>query len=168
MNMEIRPVKSSDLGSLVTIFRACWNISYRDLISEDVRKAMDLEAATKLLTAAANPKPGRFTLIASDIDNGLGFASFGSDVEDPSKGHLFSLYVSPEAAGKGVGSKLLREVIAALTKEGKPDITLWVFKENPTALGLYRKFGFIETGREKTDERWRIPQIELLRKAITQ
>jgi len=168
MNMEIRPVKSSDLGSLVTIFRDCWNISYRDLISEEVRTAMDLEAATKLLTAAANPKPGRFTLIAGEAVGDLGFASFGSDAEDPSRGHLFSLYVSPEAAGKGVGSKLLSEVIAALTKEGKPDITLWVFKENPRALGLYRKFGFTETGREKTDERWQIPQIELLHKAITQ
>jgi ribosomal protein S18 acetylase RimI-like enzyme len=166
--MRIRPVESSDLGSLVTIFRACWNISYRNLISAEVREAMDLEAATKLLANAVNPNPGRYTFIATEAESGLGFASFGSDSDDPTKGHLFSLYVSPESAGKGVGSKLLNEVISELGKIGKPEITLWVFKENPTAIGLYRKFGFSETGREKTNERWQIPQIEMLRKAITQ
>jgi ribosomal protein S18 acetylase RimI-like enzyme len=165
--MQIRPVESSDLGSLVTIFRACWNISYRDLISAEVRKAMDVATTTNLLIASANPKPGRFTLVATG-DEALGFASFGSDADDESRGHLFSLYVSPESAGKGVGSELLNEVISELDKIGKPEITLWVFKENPTAIGLYRKFGFVETGREKTDERWQIPQIEMLRKAITQ
>ena len=129
---------------------------------------MDIDAATKLLTNAVNPNPGRYTLIDTEGEYGLGFASFGSDLDDLTKGHLFSLYVSPESAGKGVGSKLLNEVISELSKIGKPEITLWVFKENPTAIGLYRKFSFVETGREKTDERWQIPQIEMLRKAITQ
>jgi ribosomal protein S18 acetylase RimI-like enzyme len=164
----IRPVTSQDLGSLVTIFRACWNISYRDLISESVRDAMDVEAATKLLTNAVNPNPGRYTLIATEGETGLGFASFGSDPEDATRGHLYSLYVSPESAGKGVGFELLNEVISELGKIGKPEITLWVFKENPIAIRLYRKSGFVETGREKTDERWQIPQIEMLRKAVTQ
>ena len=166
--MEIRPAKGSDLDSLVKIFRDCWNISYRELISEEVRLAMDVAAATQLLTAAANPKPGRFTLLSTEGETGLGFASFGSDVEDLTKGHLFSLYVSPANAGKGVGSKLLDAVICQLNEIGKKEITLWVFKENPTAIGLYRKFEFVETGREKTDERWQIPQIEMLRKTITQ
>jgi ribosomal protein S18 acetylase RimI-like enzyme len=165
--MLIRPVESSDLGSLVTVFRACWNISYRDLISAEVREAMDVATTTNLLAVSANPKPGRFTLVATD-DETLGFASFGNDADDESRGHLFSLYVSPERAGKGVGSKLLAEGIAKLAQVDKAEITLWVFKENPTAIGLYRKFGFSETGREKTDERWQIPQIEMLRKAITQ
>jgi ribosomal protein S18 acetylase RimI-like enzyme len=164
----IRPVTSQDLGSLVTIFRACWNISYRGLISEAVRDAMDIDAATKLLANAVNPIPGRYTLIAAEGETGLGFASFGSDSDDLTKGHLFSLYVSPESAGKGVGFKLLNEVISEFDKIGKPEITLWVFKENLIAIGLYRKSGFVETGREKTDERWQIPQIEMLRKAITQ
>lgn len=166
--MLIRPVTSQDLGSLVTIFRACWNISYRDLISAEVREAMNLEAATKLLANAVNPNPGRYTLMAAEGETGLGFANFGSDSDDLTKGHLFSLYVSPESAGKGVGFKLLNEVISELGKIGKPEITLWVFKENPIAIGLYRKSGFVETGREKIDERWQIPQIEMLRKAVTQ
>ena len=165
--MLIRPVESSDLGSLVTIFRACWNISYRDLISTEVREAMDIATTTNLLAASANPKPGRFTLVATDEEI-IGFASFGNDADDESRGHLFSLYVSPESAGKGIGSALLTSVITQLVALDKPDITLWVFKENPTAIGLYRKFGFSETGREKTDERWQIPQIEMLRKVITQ
>lgn len=165
--MLIRPVESSDLGSLVTVFRACWNISYRDLISAEVREAMDVATTANLLAASANPKPGRFTLVAIE-DETLGFASFGNDADDENRGHLFSLYVSPENASKGVGSKLLTEVIAKLAQVDKAEITLWVFKENPTAIGLYRKFGFSETGHEKTDERWQIPQIEMLRKAITQ
>ena len=128
---------------------------------------MDVATTTNLLIASVNPKTGRFTLVATD-DEALGFASFGNDADDENRGHLFSLYVSPESAGKGVGSKLLNEVISELSKIGKPEITLWVFKENPTAIGLYRKFSFVETGREKTDERWQIPQIEMLRKAVTQ
>lgn len=165
--MKIRPVLSSDLSDLVSIFRDCWNISYRDLISSEVRAEMSVKKATELLLNVANPKPGRFTLIASNGSDTTGFASFGSDSEDISKGHLFSLYVAPNSAREGIGSKLLTEVIAELTVMARREITLWVFKDNRDAIGLYRKFGFIETGREKIDERWQIPQIEFFRNLIT-
>ena len=70
--------------------------------------------------------------------------------------HLFSLYVSPRVAGKGVGSGLLSHALDGFTHR-----TLWVFKDNQIAQNLYKKFGFEFTGAEKTDPRWQIPEVEM-------
>lgn len=66
----------------------------------------------------------------------------GSLIED--------LYVLPERQNRGYGTKLLRFAI-----EKCPDApTLWILENNQNAARLYRRMGFVETGRRNciTDE----------------
>ena len=58
---------------------------------------------------------------------------------------LESLYVDPEAAGRGVGTMLLE-----LVKHERPDgFGLWVFESNQPARRFYRRHGLVEV--ERTD-----------------
>ena len=53
------------------------------------------------------------------------------------------LYVLPEAQNKGFGSTLLRYAISKC----KSTPTLWILENNTNAERLYRRFGFVETGK---------------------
>jgi putative acetyltransferase len=55
--------------------------------------------------------------------------------------------VAPDWRGRGVGSALLAEAIRWARQVGVEKLVLSVYPDNEAALGLYRKFGFVEEGR---------------------
>lgn len=62
------------------------------------------------------------------------------------KAALFEdLIVDPKHRRKGIGSKLVNYVIQQARAEGVLRITLLTDLENDTALGLYRKLGFVDS-----------------------
>lgn len=167
MEMTIRPGRAEDIDALARIFRACWLESYRDLLSEDVRNAMSLEKAKDLWLPGLTSKTDRETLVACIGDTPIGMARIGCDADFPDRGHLFSLYIEPKHAGKGLGKALLTAALRRLSERGFSEISLWVFKANLGASGLYKKMGFEPTSRERTDPRWQSLEIEMLHKNIT-
>lgn len=167
MTMTVRPGKAEDIDAIVRIFRACWQESYRDLLNEDVRSAMTVENARELWLPALTSNSDRETLVACIGRNPIGVARIGRDPDFTDRGHLFSLYIEPEYAGKGFGKALLTAALRRLSERGSKEISLWVFKANLGALGLYKKMGFKPTGRERTDTRWQSLEIEMLHDQIT-
>ena len=165
--MTIRPARPDDLDAVVRIFRACWSESYRDLLKTEVRNSMTVEKATDLWVSALTPNTDRETLLACIGENPIGMARIGTDVDFPSRGHLFSLYIDPRYAGQGFGKTLLAAALGKLSRRGFKEISLWVFKANLGAIGLYGKLGFQPTGRERTDDRWQSLEIEMLHESIT-
>ncbi len=62
------------------------------------------------------------------------------------KAALFEdLIVDPKHRRKGIGGKLINYVIQQARAEGVLRITLLTDLENDTALGLYRKLGFVDS-----------------------
>jgi ribosomal protein S18 acetylase RimI-like enzyme len=167
MVLTIRSAKAEDIDAIVQIFRSCWVQSYRDVLSEEVRNAMTEAKAYELWLPSLSTNTDRETLLACIEDAPIGIARIGSDPDFPSRGHLFSLYVDPESAGKGFGKALLAAALEKLSVRKFKEISLWVFKANPGAIALYKKLGFEPTGRERTDPRWRSLEIELLRSQVT-
>lgn len=167
METAIRLGKPEDIDAIVRVFRACWLESYRDLLSEDVRNAMSVKAAKELWLPALAPNLDRETFVACVGDDPIGMARIGRDPDFPERGHLFSLYVEPKYAGKGSGKALLNAALNRLSERGFKQISLWVFKANPGAFGLYKKIGFEPTGRERTDSRWQSLEIEMLHEPTT-
>ena len=167
MEFTIRAGRAEDIDAIVRIFRACWTQSYSEVLNEEVRKAMTEEKAYELWVPSLSTNADRETLVACIDDAPIGIARIGSDPDLPSRGHLFSLYVDPESAGKGFGKALLTAALDKLSVRQFSEISLWVFKANPGAIGLYKKLGFEPTGRERTDPRWRSLEIELLRSHVT-
>jgi len=61
-----------------------------------------------------------------------------------------SVYVDPNFSGKGIGTKLLEQLINESEKEGFWTLQSGIFPENRASLQLHKKLGFREIGyREK-------------------
>jgi ribosomal protein S18 acetylase RimI-like enzyme len=69
--------------------------------------------------------------VAEEDDRVLGFTGLTDDL-------MSSLYVRPEAQGRGVGTALMEKA-----KERRPDgFSLWVFQQNGGARRFYERHGF--------------------------
>lgn len=60
---------------------------------------------------------------------------------------LHAVYLHPDARGAGAASLLLKAAIDHAVATGGRRIALWVNEKNAAAQGLYRRLGFVETGR---------------------
>ncbi|HVA67352.1 MAG TPA: ribosomal protein S18-alanine N-acetyltransferase [Elusimicrobiota bacterium] len=74
----------------------------------------------------------------------LGYAGLW---EIPPEGQVTTVAVAPEAAGRGLGRRLLNALLARCRERGLSRATLEVSAENPAALGLYESSGFRVVGR---------------------
>ena len=60
-----------------------------------------------------------------------------------------SVYVAPEARGRGVGGRLLRTLITSSEAAGLWTIQAGIFPENAASLQLHAKYGFRTLGRQE-------------------
>ncbi|MEI2688579.1 MAG: ribosomal protein S18-alanine N-acetyltransferase [Anaerolineae bacterium] len=63
--------------------------------------------------------------------------------------NLMNIAIAPAWQGQGWGEYLLRESLARMVERGARVCTLEVRVSNLTAQALYRKLGFVVTGRRK-------------------
>ena len=164
--MKFHLATLANLGEIATLFHSCWHISYAELLSEEVRKAMNLEESKALWRPSlANPED-KETVIGISDSKIVSVFRIGRAKDDAGLGHLFSLYVDPIASGKGFGRKSLTEAIDRLSEQGFETITLWVFEANSIARNLYKGLGFEPTGETRVDERWQELEIKMLKRII--
>ncbi len=64
-----------------------------------------------------------------------------------SKARVYSVIVAPEARGRGLGEALVVAGEKAAARRGCAAVTLEVRADNPAALGLYAKRGYVQTRR---------------------
>lgn len=84
--------------------------------------------------------PSAFALIAPHRGFVLGWAP-GGDAE------ILTLAVALEARRAGVGAALVEAAAAAALVRGASSLSLEVAADNSAARALYRKLGFVESGR---------------------
>jgi len=165
--MKLRLAHASDLPEIANLFLKCWTISYADVLSQETREAMTLVSAVELWEKALTTNLERKTVLAIENNELLGIFRVGSDPKDSLRGHLFSLYISPDFAGKGFGKTLLEAAIEEIKTQGFNAMSLWVFDENKIAKSLYAKYGFVATGESRTTPEWNALEIEMLNPQIT-
>ena len=64
------------------------------------------------------------------------------------KGTVVAMYVSREAAGRGIGRELLQALVLHAAAIGLTDLVLTVTEGNSSAIRLYREAGFAAFGTE--------------------
>ncbi|MCU1489012.1 MAG: GntR family transcriptional regulator [Acidimicrobiaceae bacterium] len=164
---QLRAGTPEDAGGLAAVFVAAWRQAYPGIVPDAVLDGLDEEEiADWLRTLVASP--GATTTVAESASGVLvGFARYGEDPEDHRRGHLFSLYVSPGAASRGVGRLLLTEALQDFRERRLEPVTLWVFEANERAKRLYQAFGFVEDGARRTEPEYGSEEVRLCRSART-
>lgn len=76
----------------------------------------------------------------------LGMVRGAPHTEEPTAAYLISMWVAPEARGRGVGEALAHEVVAWARGRGLRRLVLDVAVHNVPARRLYERLGFVATG----------------------
>jgi len=92
---------------------------------------------------------GAFTEDGSSLTGIVTFVR-ESGVKTSHKGNVYGMYVAPSARGRGIGRRLLVELIERAREcEGLEQIGLAVVSDNASAKKLYRSLGFETYGVER-------------------
>jgi RimJ/RimL family protein N-acetyltransferase len=152
--VEIRPAGEDDRRSLAELFVAV--AAERNGIAAEPPIDVEWRASSFRLD-------GMLIAIGADAVVGYvhverSFFGFGE----------IGMMVAREWRGRGVGSALVAEAIEWGRVDGLHKLTLSVFPHNEAAIGLYRKFGFVEEGRRvkqmrrSNGELWDLIEMGLL------
>ena len=100
----------------------------------------------QLRELAARPAFAGFVMLpgTGDGDAPLGYALC---LAGGGSADLVSVATAPDAARRGVATRLLDHVLRTLAADGCEDICLEVAIDNVAALALYQRLGFVEIGR---------------------
>jgi RimJ/RimL family protein N-acetyltransferase len=92
---------------------------------------------------------GAAHLVAVDGDRVVGGLSIHRLDDHPATRHVatFGMFVVSSHRGRGIGSALVGEALRWARRFGVERVELTVYPHNDAAIGLYRKFGFVEEGR---------------------
>lgn len=86
------------------------------------------------------------TFVAEVDGEDVGLVRCADDHTEADTAWLISMWVAPEVRGRGVGDRLVREVLEVAAKAGYAQVCLDVADHNDTAIALYERHGFEPTG----------------------
>lgn len=159
----LRAATAADAAALAEVFVTTWQRNYRGVVADDVIDALDLNETAEWLAGLVSTTEQSTLLLEAADGRVLGFVRFGNEPSDARNGHIYALYVHAEYGGRGFGRRLLRSALAELERRGYDVITLWVFKENAAARGLYSSEGFEPDGGSRVEAEFRADEIRMRR-----
>ncbi len=141
--IELRPAEPSDATGIARVHVDTWRDTYAGMIPDGALLALSpaREAARWRQTISEDPAE-RVIVAVSDIHGVVGFGSCGRHRGEnlPFRGEIYTLYVHPNAQGRGVGRELLTKLFATLNKRGLRSVLIWVLASNP-AKYFYQAMG---------------------------
>ena len=162
--VSVRPADEDDLEAIAELFLAVWRTSYRDVLPPQLVDGMDAAGSRRLWRRSLSPGAERTVRVAVDANGRIvGVVTWGRDPDDSDSGHVYSLYVHPEAQGHSIGARLLAEAVASFETEGLRRATLWVFEANAAARGFYARSGWGPTHDRRVEPEFGEPEVQLMR-----
>lgn len=104
-------------------------------------------------------------LVAESSGKLVGMAATYHDAETATW-NLIAMWVAPDARGAGAGARLVQGILGWARDAGHSRVVLWVNDDNPAAIALYERCGFLRTGRIEPQRRR--PQLQVIEMAWTQ
>ncbi|KAF2337173.1 GNAT family N-acetyltransferase [Flavobacterium daemonense] len=142
MEVKLRPATENDLQKILdivnhSILHTTANYSY------DIQT---LEIQTKWFE---DKKAKNLPIVVADLDGEVvGFGSYGQFREKIGYQYTIehSVYVVDNVIGKGIGSKLLTELIHLAKEQGYHMMIGAIDAENTASIAFHERFGFVATG----------------------
>lgn len=127
--IEVREMTTADMDSVMYIETASFAIPW-------TRRSMEGELGN----------PMKLYYVAVLDGKVIGYAGMWHVVTE---GHITNIAVDPEYRGMGAGNALMTKIMETAEEKDMLGVTLEVRKSNETALGLYKKHGFVLSGIRK-------------------
>ena len=160
--VSVRPAEPADLGAVAAIYAHSVRTSTATFDDQEPplsywqAKLDSTSPGDHFLVACSGVAPSLVTpgLVAGDddrvdgVDRVLGYACSGSYRARPAYRltRESSVYVSPEATGRGLGSQLYAELLRLLGQDEMHLVVAVVSQPNPASNALHRRMGFTEVG----------------------
>lgn len=143
--MKIRPAESRDAAGIARVHVESWQTSYSGIVPQSYLDKLSVERRTEgWRQILAEGAESSINFVAETNEGEIiGFVGGGNEREaiPGYDGELYAIYLLKDAQGKGVGRKLFKALVQALVERGYNGMTLWVFRDNPTARQFYERLG---------------------------
>ena len=132
--------------------------------AEAIRQIYNREVSTSTVTFDLVPRTldeqitwlqarsgAHVVLVAEDGDEVVGFASLSPFRERPAYNSTVesSIYVRADQRGRGVGSRLLGDLVGLAAQHGFHTMIARIVGGHDASIGLHRSLGFVEIGTER-------------------
>jgi L-amino acid N-acyltransferase YncA len=142
----IRDATSSDARAIAEVHVASWRWAYRDALTAEFLDGLSVDDREREWSQWLAPgRPGTGTMVAEQRDRIVGFCGFSPsrDVDAAERtAEVLTIYLLPDATGRGVGRKLFAAAIDRLRAFGYDRATLWVMASNDRSRRFYEKAGW--------------------------
>lgn len=148
MNLDrvtIRQLEPADAEALAAFYNELSTASKRTFRPLDESTTRDICA--KVAGDNTGKHPTKHDLLAIIDDKIIGWSFLWTlDAERPDDGPVFGLAIADAYHGHGLGSELMRQVIAWSDAHQLPQVILTVVQDNAIAQHIYEQQGFVRYG----------------------
>ncbi|MBT3627220.1 MAG: GNAT family N-acetyltransferase [Rhodospirillaceae bacterium] len=154
MMIRIRTAEPSDAGPIAEMHVATWRIAYAGILPDDVLLGLTPGAEQRNWARIIATIDHEFTVHVAEAANGelLAYGSAGPVRPNglPLSGEVYTLYVSPDHQGQGLGRELLFSMFARLQAQGFGSAMLWVLAANPARFFYHAMGGAVAAERRES------------------
>jgi len=141
--VQIRPAVPDDAPDIARVQVAAWRAGYAGLLPADVLAGLDEPDWARRRRENIEKSAGHILVVGDPAITG--FAAFGASRAGGDGGELYAFYLDPTRWRQGLGSALMRVVLAALDA-AHPHSVLWVLRGNVRARAFYAVHGWTADG----------------------
>ena len=142
MNIELRPIDDTTREDCIKLKVSETQSCYIDTNEKSLEAAAENADVARPFVIYADGRPVGFTMFA-----------FDEEYEDPNDRYwLWRFMIDENLQGRGYGKEALKVIIDYFKENGANNIRLSTKASNVNAIGLYKSFGFKETGEVNDGE----------------
>lgn len=150
----VREASPRDAGSIADLHVRAWQTAYRGIVPDAILDGMSIDNRRETWTrtigrSSLEPRDDTRIWVAEQDGVVRGFASTRPcrDVDTPpGSGEVASIYLAPEAWGRGLGTALLERATSDLLTRGFTPLVLWVIEANARGRRFYERQGWRADG----------------------
>jgi ribosomal protein S18 acetylase RimI-like enzyme len=143
LKRKVREARIEDAAAIASVQVRTWHAAYAGLLPQEHLERRTVELRTAQWTDRLI-EGSQLVFVAHEADGTIvGFASGGRSSEpvEGYDGEITTLYVLPEAQGRGTGAQLLHAMSGALQAKGLQSAWVRVLSDNAPARRFYEKLG---------------------------
>ena len=142
----LRDMSAADLAAVVAIEYESYSVPWSESTFRGLLRRRDAEMVV--------------AVVGNDV---IGYAAFWCVVD---QGELGNVAVASRWRGRGLGARLIEEVIRRAARRGIVEVFLEVRPTNTVARRLYERFGFVAVGRRRNYYQQPVEDALVLRRPV--